>query len=340
MKKIFCLVAVALSIISVKAQKVVSLHHNGIATMFNSGTPVIDAYAAAADKDTIYIPGGYFSFPGTIAKRLVIIGAGHYPDSTQATTKTIINGGFTFTAGSDSSFISGIEVSGAINFDYWSIIKGVRITRARFSSSSINGNSTYPKTGLIFHESIFSYIDGGGVAPYLTVSNCIVTNWIGNISGNALIQNNVFLWEMGCGGCGAFPIQAMDNSLIQNNIFYGNMPWYISGNNNNVFNNLFASTPLVYTNTYINNYINIGQSNLLSSASIATFNYTDNYHLQSPTTYLGTDGTQVGLYGGTFGSYKDGAVPVNPHIYYKSVSPTTDASGNLNIIFKVSAQTK
>lgn len=326
--------------ISLNAQKVVALHHNGTATMFNSATPVNDAYAAAVDKDTIYIPGGYFSFPGTITKRLVIIGAGHYPDSTQATTKTVLNNAFTFATGSDSSHISGVEVSGHINFDYWSIIKGVRVTRSKFSYASINGNSTYPKSGLMFHESIFSYIDGGGVAPYLTISNCIVTNWVGNVTGNALIQNNMFLWEMGCGGCGAYPVSGVDNSLIQNNVFYGNMPWYINGNNNNVFNNLFASAPLVSTNNYANNYQNIGQGNLLVSANINTFNYTDNYHLQSPSTYLGTDGTQVGLYGGTFGAYKEGAVPTNPHIYYKNVSATTDASGNLNIIFKVSAQTK
>lgn len=339
MKKIAFILLLSLVGTIGMAQKVVALHSGTTITMFNSASPVIDAINAAQNKDTIYIPGGFFAFPSSINKRLVIIGAGHYPDSTQATSKTIINNGFYYYAGSDSSYLSGVEINGNIYFESSASIHGIRLFRCKFGSLSMYGSTTYPKNSTIINQCVFNTLDGGGNAPFTTVSNCIVASSVGNFSGNALIQNNVFLWEMGCGGCGPHNVSSVDNSLIQNNVFYGNHPWCINGNNNNVFNNLFANNPLQYTNTYTGNYMSVGQSNLVVSATPSAFSYSSNYHLQAPSTYLGTDNTQVGLYGGTLGAYKEGAVPFNPHIYFKSVAPTTNTSGQLNIQFKVSSQT-
>lgn len=36
--------------------------------------------------------------------------------------------------------------------------------------------------------------------------------------------------------------------------------------------------------------------------------------------------------------YKEGAVPLNPHISSKTIAPTTNASGNLQIELQVEAQ--
>jgi len=61
--------------------------------------------------------------------------------------------------------------------------------------------------------------------------------------------------------------------------------------------------------------------------------------LQSPSTYIGTDATECGIYGGIF-PYKEGAVPYNPHIQQKSISSVTDINGNINVNIKVVAQDK
>jgi hypothetical protein len=45
----------------------------------------------------------------------------------------------------------------------------------------------------------------------------------------------------------------------------------------------------------------------------------------------------VGIYGGLF-PYKEGAVPLNPHISLKNIAPQTDVNGDLNIQLKVNAQ--
>ncbi len=50
-----------------------------------------------------------------------------------------------------------------------------------------------------------------------------------------------------------------------------------------------------------------------------------------------SDGTDIGIYGSSQ-PYKEGAVPFNPHIYFKNIGGTTTPNGLLNINIKVKAQ--
>lgn len=61
------------------------------------------------------------------------------------------------------------------------------------------------------------------------------------------------------------------------------------------------------------------------------------FHLNNPASYLGTDGTQIGLFGGSK-PFKQGGLPENPHIRYKNIAPQTDNNGLLSIDIKVGAQ--
>ena len=90
-------------------------------------------------------------------------------------------------------------------------------------------------------------------------------------------------------------------------------------------------------NVYNNNYEGVAIANIFANQIGSTIDYNQDYHLKTPSAYLGTDGTQVGLYGGII-PFKDGGYPSNPQILTKSVSTQTDVSGNLNISFKVKAQ--
>jgi hypothetical protein len=90
--------------------------------------------------------------------------------------------------------------------------------------------------------------------------------------------------------------------------------------------------------TSIGNYTGIDRATIFVNQTGTPFDYSHNYHLQAPTTYLGTDNSEVGIYGGTF-PYKEGAVPGNPHIQIKNIAPTTDANGDLHIQIQVGAQT-
>lgn len=73
------------------------------------------AVDAASDGDYIYMPGGTYNIGGLdITKRLNLIGAGHYPDSTEATGRTVLAGTLYFSEGSSHSMLQGVHVHGDI----------------------------------------------------------------------------------------------------------------------------------------------------------------------------------------------------------------------------------
>jgi len=53
--------------------------------------------------------------------------------------------------------------------------------------------------------------------------------------------------------------------------------------------------------------------------------------------YLGTDGTQVGIYGGSQ-PFKEKGTPSNPQVTKKNIGTQTDADGNLQINMTIEAQ--
>lgn len=68
-----------------------------------------------------------------------------------------------------------------------------------------------------------------------------------------------------------------------------------------------------------------------------SYQYDFNLQIQSPGINAGTDGTDIGIYGGAF-PWKEGSIPINPHIQTKTISSTTDPSGNLPVNIKVMTQ--
>jgi len=86
-----------------------------------------------------------------------------------------------------------------------------------------------------------------------------------------------------------------------------------------------------------NNYSSSQADTLfVNSPNASSFDYQYNYHLKPNSPYLsaGSDGTEIGIYGGN-SPYREGAVPSNPHIYFKQVSTQTNSNGQLPVQFKV-----
>ncbi len=149
-----------------------------------------------------------------------------------------------------------------------------------------------------------------------------------------LLRNNVFITA-------TYPIQSCSYAVFENNIFkYNNDPNFLqnAGNAYNSFSyNVFTLSPVWWLNPNNNNYINADPLTIFVNQTGNTFDYTHSFHLQSPGSFTGADATQCGIYGGLFG-YKEGAVPVNPHIRQKTIAGTTDVNGNLNVNITVAAQ--
>jgi len=317
------------------AQSRVALHHEGQVTIFSGGAPFANACAAAADGDTIYLSGGAFVAPAEINKSIVVFGAGHYPDFTAVTYQTSVGGNITVKEGADNLRLEGILFTGNIAFASNEKVDNVTIARCRINGS-LTYNGIYPyTTPCLNHQIIQCVLIGDLVLDNLTgstVSNCILQSAI--IRGNDLIiSNNVFLRVSYYPGSTIIPVfNGITGSTITNNVLLGKSYityWQGSCTACLFFNNLLP-TPVA------DNYNTTADLMCVDETNNA-FDYTDDFHLQNPETYVGTDGKEVGIYGGVLG-YKPGAVPNNPHFDSATIAPSTDGEGKLNVNITVIAQ--
>jgi hypothetical protein len=339
MKKFIFFSLIVFFAISVNAQKV-ALHTTSGEQFFNGTAGFVNAYNAATAGDTIYLPGGGFTSPNTISKQLMIYGTGHYPDSTSATSKTIVIGSINLTGDADGFHIEGVEFTGGLTTSANEAVDNILIKYCRFLGAlNIQGNLTNPSLNFTIINSV---VHGALIltnAQNAGVFNSIFQADIQNTYGN-IFQNNIFLLNNYSVSTYRYTIIG-DNNTLENNVFIRTRDREIAGTSNILNNNITPKTVPFWgtTPTESGNYINIPVENIFVNQTGNVFDYTHNYHLQLPETYLGVDGTQVGLYGGIFG-YKEGAVPSNPHFSKKNIAASTGADGLLHIEINAAAQEK
>ena len=328
--------------------------------------------------DTIYLPGMIQTVTFLrINKKLTILGAGHNPDSTTATNYSKIIGPIQFVNGSNYSMLSGIYCDD-IQFgtdSTNSAVNNISIIRCNLNNISFflggaacNFNQTAIVTsiGPASNNRFIGNIVRGNVNLGFTANNQVLNNIITGQSvyfgNNNLISNNIFLYHGFNTMCGfntcTFPIGASNNSTIQNNIFistgtatsiganfvcvhYTSTSMYLGPDgcsfNNNIFCSADPGISSCGTCFSSGNYLSVIPTNIFVNQSGNTFGYTQNYHLQNAPSFSGTDATQVGIYGGLF-PWKEGSVPVNPHIQFKNIGSSTDPNGNLQLNIRVKAQ--
>lgn len=322
---------IAIAITMTLNAQTIALHSSTGVQIFKGNTALVDAYTASQSGDTLYLSGHSFTPPNPFDKQLMIFGAGHYVDSTLATGKTFINGNVLLSENADQFYIEGVEITGGFEIANNHSVNYVTIKRCKINGLfRVPGNMSTPSTNLSLIGNVFVN------AVYLyNAQNVILSNSIvqGNVAYNSgcLITNNIILFGP------AYALHDISNSQINNNIFIGT--GLSNGVGNTYTNNLIVdATPIYGTSpTAIGNYVGVAQADIFVNQTGNAFNYAHDYHLQSPASYLGTDGTEVGIYGGLF-PYKEGAVPLNPHIQLKNIAPTTDANGDLQIQIQVEAQ--
>lgn len=329
MKKIILFLIFVLPLV-VFAQRRVALQHQGSTTIFGGTQPFIDAYNASSSGDTIYLPGGGYS-PPTISKRLCIIGAGIHPDSSNVTNRTILLGDLYIDSLGSGSHFEGFVVNGGIIFTNNQKVDSITIRRIYSNYIDISGvNPINKSTGLRIVENFIN----GSIACQHTNGIFIANNVCQNISyvTNGWIVNNLIYYT----GYG-YNLIGVNESLLENNYFEGG--WGFTACINNTFNyNAFGWNPTSdVSNVWNNSYTSVSSTSLFYNYQWSSSFAIANYHLQNPLLFLGSTGTEIGLYGG-YNPIKDGSVPMNPHFQQKNIAPNTDPSGNLNITIKVAAQ--
>lgn len=345
------IILVFLGIKGLSAQNQIALEHNGAVKLYFQ---MDSAILNAQNGDDIYISGGTFDL-GTglnINKSLRIYGVGHYPDSTLATSQTILNGNITFKTGADSGLMTGIFVNGNITFGSSAIdqtVKNYSINRCNINTInlSFDGMTSTSSQSLLVSENIIrTDILGGNAQGCLVEKNIIAGHT--RYFNSAIFKNNIFLKQgIYCGGsCEDYPITNVVASTFENNIFRNsdvNYMWPSTFSGNTFNNNLFAITftfpvgNLNQGNAF--NKLNVPQDSIFVNQTGTIFNYTHNYHLKSNSVGYnsGTDGLDIGIFGSA-NPYKEGAVPVNPHIQSKSIGSQTNPNGSLSVKVKVAAQ--
>lgn len=291
MKKILFSIAMLCCAIAGKSQSDVytaTLQHGDEVKVFYGTDALNQANNAAEDGDAINLSAGNFGGV-TINKAVSVYGAG-YEENEESGTAVTLTGGLTIN--SSNVHLEGIYVNGNINFN---AVSNVVVTKCRWSNSDLYNSTSAIEIskcviigiincrnvnhqGLRVLNSVLGSLRNVTLDSRIQVDHCIVYD---DYSGALLYTNSLLVNGFVSSSAIA------ENSTVYNCVIVANIPA------NRVVENCYV-VPLAEIFTDGENY-----------------NYTPErtYELQHPEEWIGTDGTQCGLYGGE-GWSKVPATPV------------------------------
>lgn len=275
-------------------------------------TTLADAIALAQPDDKIYLPGGYFEYTGTINKKVHIIGTG-FQDGQNITGKTTINNNLDLNDLASNSTFEGLYITGWFTQTNVNIASNyVIFKRCNMQGITTNFGSSYNNCSFI-NCVVRETLHFGEITSTFGINNTISNCFIGSIyrAQNSVVKNCII----------GSKIYHSDNVTIKNSIYGSSNDCDLHfGSSNLILNNNFMSTNCVNaygggaieeTNTIAFNTT----SEIFANATTFTFNSTYNYQLANTSLGQigGTDGTDIGIFGGS-NPWKVGSLPIIPNI--------------------------
>ena len=300
------------------------LQHGDTETIFIGNTGLAKAYSAAVDGDVIILSQGVFEPMNNMSKALTIYGAGFEDNAETNTATTTINGTFRLGDGSDTEFdgihIEGVKINGPLGLN--SQLKNLTIQRCSIVNNIEFNHNTENVT--IRQCYILGHILGQGkLANGLLISNCYITNNINKFSVNSFVHiDHSYMGHMYSYRDREYAQFLWTNSIIDK--LSGDMP---SGKAAIVKNCIFFQKYWYDDVNLENCYLLSSIADILADGENADYSPTRTFELKDPTTYVGTDGTPIGLSGGA-GWNK---VPSNPYV---SKVNTTLSGTQLNVTYE------
>lgn len=268
-------------------------------------TTLADAIALAQPNDKIYLPGGYFSYAGVLEKPLHIIGTG-FQDGMNVFGRTVINGDFSLNDLSNGSVFEGFYLAG--NFVGYNV-SSITIKRCNFNGITENGT---------WNNCHFVNCVGRG---NIYLGQGFVGNGVSNLIENSIIYYVAYAQYSTFSNCIIENVHASDNVLLKNNVLYRSDCEILSISTNVIMNNNLVLSGCIgtgYNGGILSESNTIGFNSIADvfvSAASFVFNPTYNFQLlaASPGNNAGTDGTNIGIFGGNY-PWKVGSLPINPNI--------------------------
>ena len=256
--------------------------------VFYGASALKSAIEAAPDKGgVITLSSGQFS-PVTINKCVRIYGSGLQTIDSLDVYQSYISGDCTVNLPEEIASPHDIGIEGVyINGDLLvkSTVDGLTLTK----SSVQNYTTSAPATRCGITQ---SYIRGDIKAHQMFIQNSWLCARIYplNDESSIVIDHSILR-------CGGYFGNYNDRFACRNSIL-----WSIYRHSNQTYN--FCLSP---SNAAFNvnagcsdNWYNVGESNVFKDANSADYSTTRTFELKSPDTYIGSDGTQVGVHGGAF----------------------------------------
>ena len=334
MKKITIILAfMLLATISTKAT-IWTVCNNGGDNQDPDFTNIQTAIDSAAAGDTLYVSGSaieYNSHDGIsnkiyVRKQLTLIGTGYNLESSSYLisklyyilfTTELDTLGNTISSGANS-IIMGFRIS---TLYLENGVNNVLINRNNINTLNIIGASTNYSTGNIIINNLIRTTSTSYISNNSFCNNIFHEGIIRVIISNSLISNNIFINLKP--GSYTNPLDLV-NCTVRNNIFYLSIPKNISACT--IKNNILYYTGTDSSFNVSSVYNNIeGHDPLFVdvTTSSTSFNYLNDYHLQASSLgkNAGTDGTDIGIYGGSYpfpsggpSPYTTSALPSIPQI--------------------------
>lgn len=346
-KSIILCVAIFAAFTAFAQNTMATLNHNDTVTVYYGIGALRRAYTAAVDGDVITLSSGTF-YATSINKAVTIRGAGMCYDSLTNTYPTILADSSSTVSGIYVLSVAGndtqrLEIEGVwwtpYNVRYGSL-RNALFSKVRFSSSfhvHVGNRCNYSYCQFI--RCIFQgglYNDSNCVSN--TFINCAISsipdghytlyNCVASVTGSQFTAYNSILFTLYSGP--TYPYTNCSASVY-------NCIGFAWGTNAAANLNYFSAIQSAYNHTiYGNNkFAQVFRTAPLTPGSAISFDYDSQKFFLTDSiiaVYPGSDGTQVGIYGG--------AAPFNPRpdyirIQQCTVAPRTTLDGKLNVDIEV-----
>lgn len=349
MKKLFLVFIAVFSFIaqaSAQSSVMATLHHDGDIKTFYGTTALRQAHEEAVHGDVITLSSGTF-VSTNITKAITLRGAGMGLDSISGTEPTMLTGDFKITIANDSTLKDNDALTMEGIYHYGLIYLGADLINPQFIKCYFNDVNNYTSTphysickGTFIHcflggldiehgsASLFNcYVNDPKMHSNSTTAsfefqNCVIESGLLYLLLRSTFRN-CFIYGFSSSNYSSYDVISSTSTAFN-----------CVGTRKNYNASMFANIPNT-TNKQVSSVSEVFKTwtgATLGSTSLRT----EKLELKddAKTKYLGNDGTEIGIYGGSIPFV---ASPSNPQITKLNVASKSTADGKLSVDIEVKA---